>query len=72
MPFSNDKKKVTLIFQSITALNNFKNECGCEDFYIVRDGLLLVGSFTEEELQIANYQYGATYEIVNGTMNSDN
>jgi len=71
MPFSNDKKKATLIFKSITDLTNFKNECGCDDFYIERDGLLLVGTFTEQELQIVNYKYAATYEIVNATRSSD-
>ena len=72
MPVSSNKKKATLIFQSITDLTNFKNECGCDDFYIERDGLLLVGTFTEEELQIANYKYAAAYELTNGTMSGDN
>ena len=72
MPFSSNKKKATLIFKSITDLANFKNECGCDDFYIERDGLLLVGTFTEEELQIANYKYAATYKIVIATPSGDN
>ena len=64
MPFSNDKKKVTLTFRSITALHDFKNECGCDDFYVERDRLLLVGTFTEEQLQIANYKYAANYKLM--------
>ena len=66
MPFSTKRKKVTLTFKSITMLKAFKHECSCDDFYIERDVLLLVGTFTEEQLQIANYKYGATYEIVSG------
>jgi hypothetical protein len=71
MPFANDKKKATLTFRSITDLANFKNECGCDDFYIERDGFLLVGTFSEEELQLANYKYAATCKIEDGTISTD-
>ena len=62
MPFTMGKKKATLIFSSITDLSKFKNECSCDDFYVERDNLLLVGNFTEDQLQVANYKYGATYQ----------
>lgn len=62
MPFSETKKKVTLTFQSINTLSLFKKECECDDFYVDRDTLTLVGSFTEEQLQVANYKYLATYQ----------
>ena len=64
MPFSNGKKKAILTFHSIIDLTIFKKEYACDDFYVERDALLLVGSFTEEQLQIANYKYAATYEIM--------
>ena len=64
MPFSTVTKRVSITFPTIAQLNAFKHECGCHDFYVERDALLLVGSFTEEQLQIANYKYGATYEVM--------
>ena len=63
MPFSNGKQKVVLVFRSIAALSGFKNECTCDDFYVDRDALTIVGSFTEEQLQIANFKYFATWEV---------
>jgi len=62
MPFSQTKKKVTITFQSIKDLMLFKKECACDDFYVDRDTLTLVGTFTEEQLQIANYKYAAAYQ----------
>jgi hypothetical protein len=53
--------KVNLSFKSLTDLAAFKNECGCNDFYIDRDELTLVGSFTEGQLKIATDKYRALY-----------
>lgn len=52
-------KKVILSFHSMEDLSKFKKECACDDFYIDRDALSLVGSFTEAQLQIAVTNYHA-------------
>ena len=64
MPSPNSTKKVSISFPSIIELVAFKNECASDDFYVDRDALLLVGTFTGEQLQIANYKYAATFEIM--------
>ncbi|GAA4746262.1 hypothetical protein [Flavisolibacter ginsenosidimutans] len=53
--------KVNLSFKSLTDLAAFKNECACKDFYIDRDSLTLVGTFSEEQLKIATGKYFALY-----------
>lgn len=59
-PLSNAQSKaVTLTFNSISDLSKFKNDCNCSDFYIDRDALTLVGTFTDEQLQIAFNKYSA-------------
>ena len=63
MPLPNSTK-VSITFPSIIELVAFKNECVCDDFYVERDALLLVGSFTGEQLQIANDKYAASFEIM--------
>ena len=55
--------KVNLSFKSLTDLAAFKNECLCDDFYIDRESLTLVGSFSEEQLKIATSKYFALYYI---------
>lgn len=57
------KKQVILSFQSITDISKFKHECGCRDFYIDRDSLTLVGTFTDEQLQLATLTYSAICKI---------
>jgi hypothetical protein len=42
-------------------LSAFKKECACNDFYIDRDELTLVGTFTEEKLKMATSKYLALY-----------
>ena len=54
-------KKVTLSFRSMEYLSAFKKECTCYDFYVDRDNLTLVGSFTEEQLKMATSIYLALY-----------
>jgi len=49
--------KVTLSFRSLDDLSAFKKEVTCGDFYIDRDELTLVGSFTEEQLKKATGKY---------------
>jgi hypothetical protein len=52
-------KKVILLFHSLDDLSAFKKECFCEDFYIDRDAIILVGSFIEAQLKIAIGKYHA-------------
>jgi hypothetical protein len=52
-------KKVFLFFHSLDDLSAFKKQCCCEDFYIDRDALILVGSFIEAQLKIAIEKYHA-------------
>jgi hypothetical protein len=52
-------KKVILLFHSLDDLSAFKKQCCCEDFYIDRDALTLVGSFIEAQLKIAIEKYHA-------------
>jgi hypothetical protein len=54
MPLSSPVKRVAIIFPSIALLSNFKQACTCNDFYVDRDAFTLVGTFTEDQLQIAN------------------
>lgn len=56
---SNHTQKVILSFQTLADIRNFKNECNCKDFYIDRDSLNLVGTFTDAQLQLATKMYNA-------------
>jgi len=49
-----------LVFPSNKAISDFKHECGCNDFYIDRDKLTLVGFFTEDQIRLATVKFGAT------------
>ena len=51
--------QVRLHFKSLESISAFKHECACGDFYIDRDELTLVGSFTEEQVAIALGKYDA-------------
>lgn len=53
------EKQATLLFPSLSAISQFKNECACGDFYIDRDALTLVGSFTETQVAFAVEKYNA-------------
>ena len=59
-------KKVILSFKSIADISKFKHECVCSDFYIDRDSLTIVGTFTGEQLQIATTRYSALCKMDNG------
>ena len=63
MQLSNGHQKAILVFKSITELTAFKRDCQCDDFYIDRDELSLVGSFTEDQLQSAKNNYSATFQL---------
>jgi hypothetical protein len=52
-------KQVMLQFKSIAAISQFKKACACDDFYIDRDALTLVGSFTTEQVALAVEHYEA-------------
>lgn len=56
---SNPSKMVILFFQTLDAISNFKKECNCNDFYIDRDVLSIVGTFTDEQLYLAINKYSA-------------
>ena len=52
-------QRMVLVFTSMADISTFKHECICRDFYIDRDLLSLVGSFTEAQLSIAQTKYHA-------------
>ena len=56
------KRNVILSFKSIADLSKFKHECDCNDFYIDRDLLTLVGDFIETQIQMAINKYDASCE----------
>lgn len=58
-------KRLILSFNSIADISSFKKECMCSDFYIDRDHLTLVGTFSEEQVQTAINKYQASYTIDN-------
>jgi hypothetical protein len=61
MPQSPEQSNAIILqFNSVTAISQFKKECACSDFYIDRDALTLVGSFTPAQVLIALEKYGAT------------
>ena len=51
------KTKMVIYFNSISDITQFKQECDFNDFYIDRDSISLVGSFTDDQLQIATSKY---------------
>lgn len=62
MPYINNPTKAILTFLSISDLSMFKNACACNDFYVDRDALTLVGNFTEEQCKMASDAYRAVCE----------
>ena len=54
---------VVIQFKSISDISDFKHECDCNEFYIERDTLSIVGSFTEEQLKMAGEKYDAVHTI---------
>ena len=65
MPADIPHKQVMLLFTSIASISAFKKEGTCYDFYIDRDTLTLVGSFTQEQVAIAREKYNAQAAVVN-------
>ena len=59
MPIVISPEQVVLLFQSITAISAFKHESACNDFYIVRDVLMMVGAFQPGQVQLAIKKYEA-------------
>lgn len=59
MPAIEPEKQVSLLFAMLDAMSRFKKEYACGDFYIDRDALTLVGSFTEEQMASAMGKYHA-------------
>lgn len=62
MPPDFPQKQVILKFTNLKEISAFKHECACPDFYIDRDSLTLVGSFTPEQVEIAVQKYAATLQ----------
>jgi hypothetical protein len=54
------QKQVILKFLTLKVISEFKHKCACPDFYIDRDALILVGSFTPEQVTTAIQKFGAT------------
>ncbi|MGZ5189485.1 MAG: hypothetical protein ACXWCZ_00625 [Flavisolibacter sp.] len=59
MPHPTGTKRKILVFSSMADISNFKQECLCDDFYVDRDLLSLVGSFTDAQIMIAKTKYKA-------------
>ena len=70
MGISEESQQVILSFQSIIDISKFKHECGCRDFYIDRDSLTLVGTFSKEQLQLATERYAASCKIDSENQNN--
>lgn len=66
MPFLVPKKQISLFFQSATAISLFKQESACQDFYIDRDAVAIVGFFTEEQIRLALTKYEARTGTLTG------
>jgi len=58
-------KEIVLLFKSVTEIEKFKHECECPEFYMDRDALTLVGTFTEAQLYIATSKYSAMCKLEN-------
>lgn len=52
-------KEVMIVFSSLEAISKFKHECACNDFYVDRDSLTLVGFFKPEHIRLAADEFGA-------------
>lgn len=57
MPSLVPQTQISLFFTSAAAISQFKQESGCQDFYIERDALAVVGHFTEEQIGLAVAKY---------------
>lgn len=59
MPLPIPKKQASLYFNSTAAISLFKQEAACQDFYIDRDAVALIGFFTEAQIRLALTKYEA-------------
>jgi hypothetical protein len=59
MPHPGISSATILVFTSLADLSAFKHGCACDDFYVDRDLLSLVGNFTEEQVELAVSKYQA-------------
>jgi hypothetical protein len=60
MSHSDISGSIILVFSSLADISSFKHECHCQDFYVDRDRLRLVGNFTEEQILLAVNKYNAS------------
>ena len=65
MTISTITQKIVLVFSSMADISRFKMECVCDDFYIDRDLLSLIGSFSETQVDIAVNKYKAIVKSQN-------
>jgi hypothetical protein len=52
-------RESSIVFPSNEAISSFKHECQCNDFYIDRDAMTLVGFFTDEQIKLATEKFEA-------------
>ena len=57
-------KEVIIEFESLEAISHFKHECSCNDFYVDRDALTIVGFFKQEHIELAVVKFGAELRIM--------
>jgi hypothetical protein len=69
MPTSIPHNQVILLFKSTSAISQFKKQCTCDDFYVDRDAVTLVGTFTPEQIHLAVEKYEAEVLGVNSNEN---
>lgn len=53
------KQKSALVFPSFSDLSNFKRQLQCLDFYIDRETLTLIGTFSKKDIEDATTHYAA-------------
>jgi hypothetical protein len=59
MLHSTNSQADVLVFRSLADISKFKHECVCNDFYVDRDLLTMVGKFSKEQIQMAVSKYNA-------------
>ena len=64
-PAFSESNKIILRFQALADISLFKHECACTDFYIDRDALTLVGTFSTAQLRLATTKYAAEQSPTN-------
>lgn len=58
-PVSSTPRRFVLQFKNLSEVESFKKECDCNDMYIDKDAITIVGTFTELQLKSATSAYNA-------------